>query len=96
MKLITKIMNIIILSCRKASELIEKRLHFDLKPVEKMQLYLHTCICNSCKSYQIHSKNLDATLNKHMHQKLSATDGTSNGHSDDLKNKIITKLQDNQ
>lgn len=89
-------MNIIILSCRKASELIEKSLHFDLKLVEKIQLYIHSYICKSCKSYQIHSKNLDAALYKHMHQKSSAADESNNRHSDDLKKKIIGKLQDNK
>lgn len=56
----------LMLSCRKATELMEKRLQFKLNTVEKAQLYLHTSMCEVCKTYQDQSADLDRAIGKHL------------------------------
>lgn len=47
-----KLMNILMLSCKKATELIEKRLVTKLSSVEKIQLKMHTAVCSQCSTYE--------------------------------------------
>jgi len=50
-----KIMHLLFLSCLRASELIEKDLHFKLVLIEKLQLRLHKTMCHTCNRYGKHS-----------------------------------------
>ena len=59
-----KLMNVLFLSCLKASELIEKSLQFRLTLREKMQLSMHKKMCDACKLYEKQSKFLDAGIKK--------------------------------
>ena len=45
-------MHILFLSCLKATELIEKKMHFKLSVREKMQLRIHKSMCNACSNYE--------------------------------------------
>ena len=45
-------MHILFLSCLKSSELLEKKMHFRLTLLEKMQLKMHTMMCNACTLYE--------------------------------------------
>jgi hypothetical protein len=45
-------MHILFLSCLKATELIEKKLHFKLSLTEKLQLKVHKMMCNACSNYE--------------------------------------------
>ncbi len=47
-----KIMHILFLSCLKATELIEKKMHFKLSIREKLQLRIHKSICNAWSNYE--------------------------------------------
>jgi hypothetical protein len=49
---IKKIVHIIMLSCRKATELIEKKLHQKLSRRERVQLKWHKSICDVCTLYE--------------------------------------------
>jgi len=89
-----RLMTYLMLSCRKATELIEKKITFSLNPMEKTQLFLHTSMCNACRSYEKQSKFLDRALYKYL--------GTTEDHpdhihpiksSDDFKEKIISDLE---
>ena len=40
------------LSCLKATEFIEKKLHFKLSFTEKLQLTLHKMMCSACTNYE--------------------------------------------
>ena len=86
-----RLMNILMLSCKKASGLIEKKIHFSLGPVEKIQLFIHTGMCDACKSYQKQSKDMDSILNDH----IQSNDTISEPLSDDFKRQIINKLEEN-
>lgn len=45
-------MHILFLSCLKATELIEKKLHFKLSAKEKLQLKVHKMMCSACTNYE--------------------------------------------
>lgn len=47
-----KLMNILLLSCLKATELIEKKLHFKLSFTERLQLSMHKIVCEACSNYE--------------------------------------------
>ena len=47
-----KIMHILFLSCLKATELIEKKIHFRLSFSEKIQLKMHKSMCDACSKYE--------------------------------------------
>lgn len=75
------------LSCQKASELFEKKQMFPLSRKEKIQLYLHTSVCNACRDYQKESLKLDHFIKKELthshHEKLS----------DEFKSQLINNLK---
>jgi hypothetical protein len=47
-----KLTHKLFLSCLKATELIEKRLHFKLSIKEKLQLKVHKMMCSACSNYE--------------------------------------------
>ncbi len=61
-------MNTLVLSCKKATELIEKRGVVKLSPKEKIQLSMHTSICSACKKYEEQSEIIEKSLEQ-IHQK---------------------------
>lgn len=52
-------MQIVFLSCVKATELIEKKFHFKLSFREKMQLKAHKMMCEACTRYEKQSEFLE-------------------------------------
>ncbi len=80
------------LSCIRATELVEKKLDYKLNFLEKSQLYLHTRMCSACSLYEQQSKILDKALKKHV-------DGVSDQVSPELplsieiKERIIRNIQ---
>lgn len=50
--MIKKIMHVLFLSCLKATELIEKKIHFRLTFSEKIQLKMHKSMCDACTKYE--------------------------------------------
>ncbi len=67
------------LSCKKATELVEKRIVVGLSTKERVQLKMHTSMCDACKSYEKQSIIMDEAVkqyaNGHHHNnlKLSST-----------------------
>lgn len=84
-----RIMNILMLSCKKASELIDKRYGVRLSMREKIMLRMHTSMCDACTTYQKQSKILDNVLHKHIHQHDENIPVT---HHKELQKQIISKL----
>lgn len=87
-----KIMHFLFLSCLKATELIEKRFHFKLSFIEKIQLELHKMMCDACKMYEKQSEIIEEGIKVHHHHHHQRH------HSDEidaeqLKKQIHTKLQ---
>lgn len=80
-------MNWLMLSCRKSTELIEKESFAGLKGMEKIQLFLHTSMCDACTSYYKQSHFID---NAARHQNA---DVKKQLLSEKVKMEIISKLE---
>jgi hypothetical protein len=52
------------LSCQRATELIEKKSVLRLSVLESLQLRLHKSICDACTNYEKQSNSIDALLQK--------------------------------
>ena len=82
-----KIMNILLLSCLKATELIEKKMHFKLNRKEKMQLKTHKMMCNACTNYEKQSLLLEKAIS------ASNPGEFTENHLEQLKKQIAQKLE---
>lgn len=69
-----ELMHKLFLSCLKATELIEKKLHFRLSGKERMQLKMHKMMCNACKSYEKQSIFLEKGISINQMNGLSGED----------------------
>ena len=58
-----RIMHILFLSCLKATELIEKKIHFKLSFSEKLQLKVHKSMCNACSNYEKQNYFIEKAIN---------------------------------
>ncbi len=82
-----KIMNILFLSCLKATELIEKKMHFKLNRKEKMQLKAHKMMCNACTNYEKQSLLLEKAISASNPGEFTEND------LEQLKKQIAQKLE---
>lgn len=57
-----KLMHVLFLSCLKATELIEKKIHFKLSFTENFQLKFHKMMCEACKHYEKQSVFIENKL----------------------------------
>ena len=81
-----RIMNILFLSCLKASALIEKKLHVRLTLQERLQLRMHKMMCDACTRYEKQSILLEHSIaSEHKSRK-------DLGDLDQLKAIIAKKL----
>ncbi len=62
-----KLMNYLMLSCQKASALLDKKDFFGLTRKEKVMLKMHTAMCDACTNYKKQSELIDKILHKHFH-----------------------------
>jgi hypothetical protein len=85
-----KIMNKMLLSCKKASELIEKKSGFKLSFIENLRLSIHSSMCDACSNYQKESIKLDSSLSKLMTENKKQDEQLL---SPDFKAKLIKKLK---
>ena len=76
-------------SCRKTTELIEKRAVASLSIKEKMQLTMHTAMCTTCKAYAKQSKLLEKALSKFS----ASEEAEPKTLSDEAKLKIKKQLE---
>lgn len=82
-----KLMNILMLSCEKSTELMEKDIQNSLRFHERVQLRIHTGMCSACTTYQKHIKFIDSTLrNNKVKSNLS-------NHSSIIKSRIQDKIK---
>ena len=61
-----KLMNILFLSCLKATALIEKKLDFRLSFSEKIRLKMHKMMCEACTLYEKQSNILDKAIDSSL------------------------------
>jgi hypothetical protein len=63
-----KIIQLFLLSCLKATELIEKKMNFKLTAREKLQLSMHKMVCNACRNYEKQSTIIETGMLKQFEQ----------------------------
>ena len=80
------------LSCKKATELIEKKLLIKLSFKEKIQLDMHKSMCSACTTYENQSKKLDKLFHKHLNNDGVEIPIT---HNEGLKKKILNDITNN-
>ena len=85
-----RLMNIFMLSCRKATELMEKKLYTDLGQTEKFQLFLHTRMCDACRMYEKQSRFMDSVLRKQS--AIPNTKASLKTLHEEVKSKIIEEI----
>ena len=83
-----KIMQIFLLSCLKATELIEKKMNFKLSGREKLQLSMHKMVCNACRNYEEQS----TLIEKGMAKQQDIKDKKIEIDVDSLKKSILDKI----
>ena len=57
-----KIMQFLFLTCLRATELIEKNLHFKLSYKEKLQLKVHKMMCDACSTYEKQNISIEKAI----------------------------------
>lgn len=67
-------MQIIFLSCLKATELIEKGIHFKLNMIEKLQLKVHKMMCSACATYEKQSDLIEKGISNSQKDKQAIDD----------------------
>jgi predicted anti-sigma-YlaC factor YlaD len=75
------------LSCQKAAQLIEKKLETSLSRTEKMQLSMHTKMCQACSNYQSQQGLIDQAL------KEDCKSSSNEAECEDLKTSILKQLR---
>lgn len=85
-----KLLHLFMLSCEKATELIEKKLIIQLSLIENVQLKMHKTICDACTAYEKQSKKIDEVLNNHIQSK--GIDQIEIINNEKLKDRIINKI----
>lgn len=84
----SKLMGKLLLSCKKATELMEKRTYFGLKPHEHVQLFLHSQLCDACRNYEKQSKAIHQLLIKQLNDNKTDLQENNPELKEDIKNKI--------
>ncbi|CCG53629.1 Hypothetical Protein KQS_08460 [Flavobacterium indicum GPTSA100-9 = DSM 17447] len=60
--IVQKLMNILVNSCKRTTELIDKQSIVPLSIKEKMQLQMHKSMCKTCNAYEHQSKFIDKII----------------------------------
>lgn len=81
-------MNSLMISCTKATALIEKKSVFALSFAEQFRLRMHTTLCSACAQYQQQSVLIDNLL-QHAFAHLPTIASVDNT---DRVNNLITKI----
>jgi hypothetical protein len=88
-----KLMNWLMLSCKKATELMEKLSLVGLSKKEKFRLRLHTSMCDGCTAYQKQSLVIDNLLHHHFDDMLP--NAMPEVENKELRDRILLNLPKN-
>lgn len=75
-------------SCKKASEMVEKRNLFGLSFIERIKLKMHLSVCNACKSYEKQSHLIDKVISEKQAENLTLSDASKAHIVSSLKEEI--------
>lgn len=87
-----KLLNRLMVSCRKATELIDKDGGSGLSYWEEFQLSFHTLVCGACRAYKKQSKWIDQALKGHF--RIQDSEQVSLEENPGLNEKIHKFLKD--
>lgn len=80
-------MNFLMLSCFKATELIEQRQMTNLGVFDLMRLHMHTMMCDACRMYEKQSKIINTALKTEL-----SSDESTPMVSDESVNNLIERI----
>jgi len=86
-----RIMTGIFLSCKKATELMERKAEGNIGFIENIQLFWHKGMCKVCALYEKQTRLLNRLLQKHLLQRKAAP--LSESESSTLRAKIISEIE---
>lgn len=81
------------LSCKKATELIEKKLLIKLSFRERAQLKMHKSLCDACTAYEKQSKLMDELIGNRIYEDSDGLKSNEVDENEELKKKILDKLE---
>ncbi len=84
-------LNFMMLSCKKATELMEKREVSPLSFVEGIQLKMHLSMCDACQSYEKQSDLINKAVGKWFSDKAEEKETLSAKAKENIRNKISHK-----
>ena len=84
------IVHFFVLSCLKATLLIEKRNVLPLSILQRIQLKLHLRICDKCSKYEKQSEVIDTILKKRLKKENLVN---KDALSQEFKSKINSEIQ---
>lgn len=87
-----KMMKSLMLSCDKATTLVEKKIDVGLSFMEEFQLAFHTSMCDGCTNYQKQSM----LIHKALRKDITTEDSMSYSISSQLKESILKRLNDSK
>lgn len=80
------------ISCRRATELTEKKLAGELTLTDNLRLLFHRSMCDACRRYGRQSQALEQILRRKNEKVSSGVKDATSGNA--LEDKIIDKLKD--
>ncbi|MGY3053019.1 hypothetical protein ACVWYG_001216 [Pedobacter sp. UYEF25] len=90
--MMNNLLNWLMLSCKRATELMEKKSFVGLSTKEKISIRLHTSICDGCAIYQKQSLLIDKLLQQRTNRLYSVD--APDIRNDELESRIISKLNE--
>lgn len=85
MKLLTKLL----LSCKQATEFVERHKDGELSRIQRAQLGMHLLICRTCRAYNKQSQQIHTMLTKHLQSNSKNPQATE---TQALKIRILSRL----
>jgi hypothetical protein len=82
-----KLLNVLLISCQRAADLVHKKHNIGLNRNEKLKLKVHTKMCTACKTFEKQTDQIEEALKSHVNQ-TPTTDLT------DFKVDTLTKLKE--
>ena len=90
---------VLMISCKKATELVCQSLDRPLSLGERIQLRFHLWMCRGCKGFEEQSKRLDELIEQRFHDRVNdprgqMLDGLSSDACERLKQKLREQLDE--
>ena len=83
-------MHFMMISCKRATELVDKRQSVGLTGREIVKLRFHTIMCRACRRYEEQSRLIDGLLKKQLGES-SGKEEIPQDHTERLIERILAK-----